>query len=168
MVRLILSLALGLALLVGSLPAQARLEMKSEYTKARTFSAALRYLRVDLGYEVTERDEDAAYLLFKFVPRGRKDATFGSIEIIESKDKVRVFIQLPKMPSYRERVLGQGLERKLRSEYGAPPKPDKDKEDDKDKDGDDDNDKNDKKKKNGKQKKKRAKTIRRDGRWKDE
>ena len=41
--------------------------------------------------------------------------------VIEAGGKVRVYVQLPQMPEYHERVLRDGLMRKLRDEYGAPP-----------------------------------------------
>ncbi len=107
--------------------ADARVEDSSAYSKTQTFSGALRYLRVDLGYEITERDAEAAYLLFRYVPSGQKEPTHGSIEIIEADGRVKVYVQLPKMPEYHERVLSTGLMKKLRSEYGEPPKPEPDK-----------------------------------------
>lgn len=118
-----------LALLLGtSTPSWARVESPSEYSKAQTFSGALRYLRVDLGYEVVERDEQAAYLLFRYPVRGRaENAASGSIEVVETQRGVRLFVQLPQAPEYQERMLRDGLLRKLRQEYGTPapvePKP---------------------------------------------
>ena len=34
---------------------------------------------------------------------------------------MKLFVQLPRMPEYHERVLRDGLMRKLREEYGVPP-----------------------------------------------
>lgn len=116
---------LALAAFLGGLfftnPAAARTEGDSRYTKAQTYSAALRYLRVDLGYEVTERDPDAAYLLFRYSAPGRKEPTQGSIEVVENEDRVKCWIQLPQLPSYHEVVLRDGLLAKLRADYGEPP-----------------------------------------------
>lgn len=108
--------------------AGARVEGDSEYSKAQTFSGALRYLRVDLGYEVVEKDAESAYLVFKYVPPGQpKGEAFGTVEVIEAGEHVRVFVRIPKMPEYYERILRDGLLRKLRDEYGppAPHKPEK-------------------------------------------
>jgi hypothetical protein len=102
-------------------PALGRAEAESAYTKAQIYHGALRYLRVDLDYEVTERDPDAAYLLFRYIPPGRKNAENGAIEIVETPKSVRLFVQLPKLPGYHEQVLKDGLLKKLGSEYGAPP-----------------------------------------------
>jgi hypothetical protein len=115
--------SLGLAALLGTNFALARAEAESEYSKPQTYSAALRYLRVDLGYEVVEKDPEAAYLMFRYSPAGRRDTSHGSIEIVETKQKVKLFVQLPQMPSHHEVVLRDGLLKKLRQEYGTPPKP---------------------------------------------
>jgi len=111
-----------------ALGADARVEAESDYSKGQTYSGALRYLRVDLGYEVVEKDPEAAYLLFRYLPAGQRAATNGSIEIVEHRDRVRLLVQLPQMPRYHETVLRDGLLRKLRDEYGEPapraPEPD--------------------------------------------
>jgi hypothetical protein len=115
--------AVATAAALGTTLAEARVEASSEYSKAQTYSAALRYLRVDLGCAVIEKDPDAAYLMFDYhSPGPTKAVSSGSIEIIESGEKVRVIVQLPKLPEYHERVLRDGLMRKLHEEYGAPPR----------------------------------------------
>ncbi|HVJ17269.1 MAG TPA: hypothetical protein VM686_17690 [Polyangiaceae bacterium] len=103
--------------------AEARSEAEARYSKAQTFSAALRYLRVDLEYEVVEKDADAAYLIFKYAAPGQRQTSTGTMEIVSAADTVRIYVKLPKMPEYHERVLRDGLLRKLREEYGEPPAP---------------------------------------------
>ena len=105
--------------------ATARVGGDSEYSKAQTYSGALRYLRVDLGYEVVERDPDAAYLIFRYqLPGQNKLTATGTVEIVDSDGHVKLFVQIPTMPQYHERVLRDGLVRKLHDEYGVPaPKP---------------------------------------------
>jgi len=105
--------------------ATARVGGDSEYSKAQTYSGALRYLRVDLGYEVVERDPDAAYLIFRYqLPGQNKVTATGTVEIVDSDGHVKLFVQIPTMPQYHERVLRDGLVRKLHDEYGVPaPKP---------------------------------------------
>jgi hypothetical protein len=103
--------------------AEARVEAESEYTKAQTYSGALRYLRVDLGYEVVEKDPDAAYLIFRYnLPGQNKRSTNGTIEVVETRSGVKLLVQIAEMPEYHERMLRDGLLKKLRVEYGAPPK----------------------------------------------
>jgi hypothetical protein len=118
----IVLVAFGLAALLVVTSARARVEADSAYTKTQTYSGALRYLRVDLGYEVVEKDPDAAYLIFRYAPDSRaKDAPTGTVEVIETETRVKVFVQIPRMPEYHERVLRDGLLKKLREEYGTPP-----------------------------------------------
>ena len=115
-------LVLGLVS-VGSLASPSsfgRAEARTGYSKTQTFSGALRYLRVDLGYEITEKDEDAAYVLFRFVPSGKRDPTNGSVEIVEAGEDVKVLVQIAQLPAYYETLLKDGLMRKLREEYGEP------------------------------------------------
>ncbi|HEY2408105.1 MAG TPA: hypothetical protein VGI10_18990 [Polyangiaceae bacterium] len=116
----------GASLLVAALlsvaQATARVEGDSEYSKAQTYSGALRYLRVDLGYEIVERDPDAAYLIFQYRQPGQKDTTTGTVQVIDSGDHVKMLVEIPKLPEYHERVLRDGLIRKLHDEYGTPPR----------------------------------------------
>lgn len=103
-------------------PALARSEAELTYTREQTFSAALRYLRVDLAYDVTEKDAEAAYLLFSFTaPELNQKTARGSIEVVQRERTVRLFVNLPQLPSYHEEVLKRGLLEKLRVEYGEPP-----------------------------------------------
>ncbi len=112
------------ALILCTQRATARVGGACEYTKAQTYSGALRYLRVDLGYEVTERDPDAAYLIFRYQLPGQGKATAtGTVEIVDADGHVKLFVQIPTMPEYHERVLRDGLVRKLHDEYGEPPPP---------------------------------------------
>ena len=103
--------------------ATARVGGDSEYSKAQTYSGALRYLRVDLGYEIVERDADAAYLIFRYqLPGQTKALATGTVEIVDADGHVKLFVQIPSMPEYHERVLRDGLVRKLHDEYGVPPR----------------------------------------------
>jgi len=122
--KALLALTVGSALaLLFAGGAEARSEAEARYSKAQTFSAALRYLRVDLDYEVVEKDPEAAYLIFKYRVPGQKQTSTGTMEIVSGEDRVRIYVKLPKMPEYHERVLRDGLLRKLREEYGEPPAP---------------------------------------------
>lgn len=116
----------GILVAAGLLTAQragARVGGDSEYSKAQTYSGALRYLRVDLGFEVVERDPDAAYLIFRYQPPGQnKGNATGTVEIVDTDGHVKLFVQIPSMPEYHERVLRDGLVRKLHDEYGEPPR----------------------------------------------
>jgi hypothetical protein len=111
------------ALVLCTHSATARVGGACEYSKAQTYSGALRYLRVDLGFEVTERDPDAAYLIFRYQLPGQGKATAtGTVEIVDADGHVKLFVQIPTMPEYHERVLRDGLVKKLHDEYGEPPR----------------------------------------------
>lgn len=111
-------------MLAVAAPAGARSEAEIGYSREQAFSASLRYLRVDLGYEVTEKDADAAYLLFSFTDAELPGkSAHGSIEVVQRRRSVRLFVSLPELPSYREELLKRGLLDKLRAEYGEPPEP---------------------------------------------
>ncbi len=114
-------IAATITVLVLSSSASARTPFEVGYTKTQVYSAALRYLRVDLGQDVYEKDPDSAYLLFHFVADGaERQKSDGSIEIISAKAGCRVVVQLPKLPSYFEQTLRESLVAKLRGDYGAP------------------------------------------------
>jgi hypothetical protein len=120
-----LSLLLGLAMTSLAPGADARVDGSSSYSKAQTYSGALRYVRVDMGYEVVEKDPEAAYLIFRYSAPGaaKGNLVTGTLEVIEASGGVRLFVSLPRMPEYYERVFRDGLLKKLRDEYGAPPPP---------------------------------------------
>ena len=114
----------ALAALAPTSVAGARVDGGSSYSKAQTYSGALRYVRVDLGYEIVEKDPEAAYLIFKYSAPGaaKNSSVTGTLEVIEATGGgVRLFVNLPRMPEYYERVFRDGLLKKLRDEYGAPP-----------------------------------------------
>jgi hypothetical protein len=123
MVRPLFWLLTVLAAGAASSPASARVEANSGYSKLQTFSCALRLLRVDRGYEVVEKDPEAAYVLFRYPVSGQKERSNGSVEVVDTSAGVRVFVQLPRLPEYHEALLRDALLKKLREEYGPPAKP---------------------------------------------
>ncbi|MBX3200880.1 MAG: hypothetical protein KF894_22265 [Labilithrix sp.] len=119
------SLALAAPLALQSEEASAKSAYESAYGYDRTWNAGMRLVRVDLGLKISEKDEGAGYLLFDYLsPESGKKPVPGSMEFIRSKDTgaVRVVVQIPQMPGYHEQVVIDSLARKLRNEYGDPPK----------------------------------------------
>jgi len=116
-------LAFGIVALPGA-PASAKSAYDSAYGFDRTWNAGLRLVRVDLGLKVTEKDDANGYLLFDYKsPESGMKAVRGSMEFIKGKDgAVRVVVQISQMPGYHEQVLVDHLQRKLRTEYGDPPR----------------------------------------------
>ncbi len=111
-----------LGLSVVPLAVSAKVEHRLTYTKAQTYHAALRHLRVDSGYVITEKDLDSGYLLFEYPIQGSEKKAHGSIEVVERENSVAVIVQLPQLPQYHERMLAQGLLKKLHDDYGDPPR----------------------------------------------
>ncbi len=109
---------LGLAL---PRTAAARTAQTLPYGFDQTFEAAVRVLRVDLGYTISERDREAGFVLFRYDERGREVS--GSVEIVRASAdarSVRVVITIASMPAYVESALAARLERKLREDFGPP------------------------------------------------
>ncbi len=116
-----LSFAAACLALAVPAPAGARITETLPWTFTQVFRTSVRLVRVDLGCDITERDEDAGYLTFDYESSGRRHP--GSIEIIpgEPGAGVRVIVQIPSLPTYVERMVVNRLERKLRDEIGEPP-----------------------------------------------
>ena len=132
---------LVLALLVSTSLAWARAEKTLAYTRDVAWPAAVRFIRVDEGLKIIEKDADAGYVLFEIKEEGK---TFrGSLEVmtvvVDGRTLVKFVMQIDERPSWVEVAMLTRLERKLRSELGTPapppskkPKPDdKPKEDEK-------------------------------------
>jgi len=105
--------------------ADAKGTYESQYGFERTWNAGLRLVRVDLSLKVTEKDEANGYLLFDYrSPESGAKPCPGSMEFIRNKDDgaVRVVVQISQMPGYHEQVMVDALARKLRAEYGEPPR----------------------------------------------
>jgi len=105
--------------------AEARSTFQSAYGFDRTYNAALRLIRIDMGLKITEKDDKTGYFVFdyKAADEGNKVSS-GSIEFVRSSDAdgpVDVIVQLPQMPRYHEQVLVDSLIRKMHQDYGDPP-----------------------------------------------
>jgi len=121
----VFAIAVAGAIVLTSPNATANSALDSDYGYDRTWNAALRMLRVDLGLKVVEKDEANGYLLFEYhsSESGNK-VSQGSLELVRAKDgdgPIHVIVQLPQMPRYHEQVIVDQLQRKMRMEYGDPP-----------------------------------------------
>ena len=107
--------------------ADAKSTLESPYGYDRTWNAALRLVRVDNGWRITEKDDSNGYLLFDYASPesgGKKKTTPGTLEVVRGRDSdspVSVLVQLPEMPHYHEQVMLDALASKMRREYGDPP-----------------------------------------------
>lgn len=123
--------ALGAALASTSLwagLAHARTMAVVPYPIADVWPASVRFLRVDRGFPIREKDESAGYVLF--------DSTDGpkpcraSLELIhavdaEGRDATRLAVSIPDLPKRYEQLLIDKLTGKLREDYGPPAPPPK-------------------------------------------
>lgn len=105
----------GVVAIVGESGAKSSYD--SPYSYPQTWNTALRLVRVDLGYKIVEKDEQAGYILFEY---GDKGGT-SSLELLKTANGVRVVCQMPKYPSYHEVVVLDRLTKKLKEEHGNPP-----------------------------------------------
>jgi hypothetical protein len=118
----------GAIVLTGH-PAEAETTYESTYGFDRTWNAALRMVRVDMGCKITEKDDQSGYLMFEYRSAeggGSKKTSSGSMEFVKPKEPdapVRLVIQLPQMPRYHEQVMLDTLVKKMRAEYGDAPQP---------------------------------------------
>jgi hypothetical protein len=104
--------------------ASAKSTYASPYGYDRTWNAALRLVRVDNGWKVTEKDDQNGYLLFDYKQPETGKSYPGTLELVRGKDDespVSVLVQLPAMPQYHEQVLIDKLAQKMRREYGDAP-----------------------------------------------
>ena len=81
--------------------ADAKSTYESPYGYDRTWNAALRLVRVDNGWKVTEKDDQNGYLLFDYMSpenSSKKKTSPGTLELVRGRDPdapVSVLVQLP-------------------------------------------------------------------------
>ncbi|MEZ4300180.1 MAG: hypothetical protein R3B70_48780 [Polyangiaceae bacterium] len=120
---LVVLFLLPVTLLIGAGEVRASASYTSPYTFEQTFSTALRMLRVDLGLKVTEKDAENGFILFEYTsPESGKRTCAGAIELVKTKERVQVTVQIPAMPQYHEQMIADVLSKKLSTDYGEPAK----------------------------------------------
>ena len=116
------SLLLAILLIPGTSLAKAASDVP--YALGDVYSAALRFVRIDKGCKVIDRDPDAAFVTFEC--KDDEKLKRGSMELFRSggaREGVRVQVALGDDPHYVELRWLELLERKLREERGTPPPP---------------------------------------------
>jgi hypothetical protein len=120
----------------------AKSEKLASYSYDEVWPTAVRFLRVDEGFEITEKARDEGYVLFAVAEEGK--VFRGALELVKTKDdrgrkSVRLVLTIEDRPDYMEQGILRRLDNKLRDELGDPgppppepkPKPDDDGEDSK-------------------------------------
>jgi hypothetical protein len=112
------ALVLGVPAVAG-----ARSERTIDYAAAKVWPTAVRFLRVDEGVKILEKDPDAGYVLFELTDEGKVYA--GALELVVADDdggqRVRIVITVEDRPSYLEVAMLERLERKVRADLGSAP-----------------------------------------------
>jgi hypothetical protein len=103
--------------------AHARSTQVMSYPLSEVWSTAVRFIRVDQGYKVREKDEDSGYVLFDLV-EGAKTYK-ASLELItatddQGRDGTRAAFSIPDLPRHFEITLLDKLLSKVRDERGSP------------------------------------------------
>ena len=117
------SLILAAALALAAAPADARTERPLGWTAAQVYPTALRFLVVDEGVKIVEKDAEIGYVLFDLTDE--KKVFRGALELIPVENDpptVRLVLRIEDRPEYMEVGMLDRLERKLRDELGPPPK----------------------------------------------
>jgi hypothetical protein len=99
------------------------------YPIEQVWPTAIRYLRIDRGYKVTDRDEEAGYMLFEFPIDGERLGN-GSVEMFATEDasgrpSVSVAVSTGAGPVHLPNAILDGIAAKVRAERGQPLDPPK-------------------------------------------
>src|SRR5580693_6764730 len=116
----LVGVSIAAVLALTALWAEAKSSYESSYGYDRTWNAALRMVRVDNGWKITEKDDQNGYLLFEYKSPESTKPTQGTLELVRGRDgeaPVSVLVQLPQMPHYHEQVVLDALASKMHREY---------------------------------------------------
>jgi hypothetical protein len=104
--------------LAAATRADAKTARDFPYAYDPVWSTVVRFLRVDEGLRVIEKDAASGYVLFELTEGKR---TFsGAAELIKVATGTRVVLRLAERPAYMELGLLDRLGEKLREELGEP------------------------------------------------
>jgi hypothetical protein len=89
---------------------------------------AVRFLRIDEGLKIVEKDADTGYVLFELAEEGK--VFTGSVEVIRrqddsERDAVELIVRIRDRPSYMEHAILNRMLLKIRDELGHPKAPPK-------------------------------------------
>ncbi len=116
--------------MIWPLAAPAKSSKIIDYRYETIWATSIRFIRVDRGYSIKDKDKDTGYVLFIYPGSGAVKDCPASLEILTFTDeqgyrKNRVQLSIEHQPSYVEMHFLDGLEDKLREEQGSPPPPER-------------------------------------------
>jgi uncharacterized lipoprotein len=119
-------MVLCLAMLVYSAQAKARTTLVVSYPMEEVWPTTVRFLRVDRGFPIREKDDAAGYVLFEYREGNRLYK--GSFEFIQTTDSqgrsaTRIAVSIPDLPRHFEQILLDKLSIKIREDRGYPASP---------------------------------------------
>ena len=97
------------------------------YPLEQVWPAAIRYLKVDRGFEIDDHDREAGYILFEFPLPGQRTGS-GSLEMFATSDSsgrpsVSLAANTGAGPLHLPNALLDGIASKVRAERGQPAAP---------------------------------------------
>jgi hypothetical protein len=114
--------ALVAGAIAGESTAYGRAQTELPYAMGEAFSTAVRFVRIDKGCRVVDKDAEAAFVTFECAAEGDK-VHRGSFELIKTSGGVRAQVSLGDETHGMELRWLELYERKLRDERGAPVPP---------------------------------------------
>lgn len=106
--------------------ALARTPLAVSYPLEEVWPTTVRFLRVDRGFPIREKDDEAGYILFEY--REGNQSYKGSFEFIQTIDTqrrpaTRIVVSIPDLPRHFEHILLEKLSLKIREDRGTPAPP---------------------------------------------
>jgi hypothetical protein len=97
------------------------------YPMDQVWPTAIRYLRIDRGFKIVDRDPDAGYMLFEFTLEDHRLGS-GSVEMFATQDaagrpSVSVTVNTGAGPVHLPNSILDGIAAKVRAERGQPAPP---------------------------------------------
>lgn len=118
-------IGLGSTALLGSRAAHAKAQRTAHWRFEQVWPAAIRFLRIDEGHEILEKDSEAGYVIFKVKDDGKEyQGALEVVSIVENRrPSVRLSLRIADRPDYMAEGILRRLLYKLQEELGPPPAP---------------------------------------------
>jgi hypothetical protein len=121
----LLAVGVGALVVLWPAPAAAKSQKKLAYAYEQVWPAVVRFLRVDEGFEIVEKDADAGYVIFTVSEDGKRFR--GTMELVRTGDEdqpgLLLLVGIEDRPEYMEQGILDRFEQKLRAELGSPRPP---------------------------------------------